>query len=63
MAPVDLRNIIKDHKNKWVALTPNNKKLVASANSLKKVLLIANERGVKDPSVFKVPQSIGYFSG
>ncbi len=63
MSTVDLSKIIVKYKNKWVALTADNKKLVASGSSLSQVLNIANKNGVKDPSVFKVPNVENLFIG
>ena len=55
MAILDLSKIIKKYTNKWVALTSDNKKLVASGNSLDAVLISARKKGIENPSVFKVP--------
>lgn len=63
MAPIDLSRIIKQNKNRWVALTPDNKKMVAAASSLGKVLKLATQKGVKDPSVFKAPNIRNLFIG
>lgn len=39
----DLRKILKPFENKWVALTPDNKKVVASGDSLKETALKVRE--------------------
>lgn len=63
MPVIDLSKIIKEYRNKWVALTPDNKKFVASAVSLSQVLSIADKKGVKNPSVFKAPNIRNFFIG
>lgn len=44
----DLRKLLKPFENKWVALTPDNKKVVASGNTLKEA---ASRIGEKDREV------------
>lgn len=63
MVRIDLSKIIKKNRNKWVALTSDNKELVASGSSLNHVLNLSNKKGVKDPSVFKVPSVDNLFIG
>ena len=63
MKALDLSKVIKKYKDKWVALTSDNKKLIGSGNSLSQVLSIAQKKGVKDPSVFKVPSVKNLFVG
>ena len=62
MGIIDLSRIIKKYKNKWVALTIDNK-FVAAGNSLNQVLELAEKKGVKDPSVFKAPEIKNLFLG
>lgn len=63
MKLIDLTTIIKQNKNQWVALTPDNKKMVAAAKSLSEVLKISSQKGIKDPSVFKSPTIKSLFIG
>jgi hypothetical protein len=47
MKNYDLRKILKPFEDKWVALTIDNKKVIASGNSLKEVSLkIENKEAV-----------------
>lgn len=55
MSSVDLRKLLKQHKSGWLALTPDNKKEIASGKTLHEVLLKAKEKGIENPSVLKVP--------
>lgn len=55
MSIIDLSRIIKKHSDEWIALTSDHKKLIASGKSLNQTLKIASKKGIKDPSVFKVP--------
>lgn len=50
---IDLSKILLRHKKGWIALTPDNRKLLASGNTLKQVLVKANRKGVTNPTVFK----------
>ena len=63
MAVVDFSKLIKKYKNKWIALTPDNKKLIASSDTLKQVLNLAEKRGITNPSVLKVPHIDSPFVG
>lgn len=62
MTSIDLSQIIKRNKNKWVALTKDNK-FVASGTSLHQVLDLARKRKVQNPSVFKAPDIRNIFLG
>lgn len=59
----DLSKILKKNKSGWIALTPNNEKLIAKAKSLKEVLYISAKKGVNNPSVVKVAPFENYFIG
>ena len=63
MVSIDLSRIIKKNKNKWVALSPDNKKFIASGNTLSQVLIRASKKGVKEPTVFKAPPVENLFIG
>ncbi len=55
MAVIDLGKKISKYKKGWVALTPDSKRVVGSGNSLHEALEKAREKGVKDPTLLKVP--------
>jgi len=63
MSSVDLRKLLKKHKSGWLALTPDNKKEVASGKTLHEVLSVAKSKGVKKPSVLKIPKFDTYYVG
>lgn len=63
MKPIDLSKILAKHKKGWIALTPDNKKLVATGGSLSQVLRKAREKGVSNPSVLKSPKVERLFAG
>ncbi len=63
MTAIDLTKIIKKYKNKWVALSSDNKKFIGSADTLNQVLTLANTKGVKEPTVFKAPEVKNLFIG
>lgn len=60
---IDLSKILSKYKKGWLALTPNNRKLVAAGVSLKDVLAKAKKKGVDNPTVFKASPIGNYFSG
>ncbi|MEK7665020.1 MAG: DUF5678 domain-containing protein [Patescibacteria group bacterium] len=60
----DFTKIAKEHKGKWVALTDDEEKVVASGESAKDALEKAKKQGFKNPILFKVPISlIPYIGG
>ena len=63
MNAIYLSEVIKKYKNKWVALSSDNKTVVATGDTLNQVLSIANKKGSKKPSVFKVPNVENSFVG
>ncbi len=63
MSSVDLRKFLKKHKSGWLALTPDNKKEVASGKTLREVISVAKTKGVNRPSVFKIPNLETYYVG
>lgn len=63
MSSIDLRKFLKKHKSGWLALTPDNKKEVASGQTLHEVLSIAKLKGVNKPSVLKIPKLDTYYVG
>lgn len=53
MVVIDLTKILEKHQKGWLALSPDNKKLIATGSSLKEVLEKAAKTGVTNPSVLK----------
>ncbi len=54
------RMILKDYRGKWVAR--EGLELIAAADTLKEVLKIAKEKGVKKPVVWQVPDKTRRYS-
>lgn len=50
---VDLSRILSKYKTGWIALTEDNKKIVANGKTLNEVLKKARKNGVDNPSVLK----------
>ena len=55
--------IHKKYKGKWVALTLDEKKVVASAPTLKKVLQLSGKKGLEHPVVMRIPMEVLPFVG
>ena len=53
--PIDLSKILNPFKGKWVALSNDETKVVASGDSLKEVRQKAIKKRENDPIIFKVP--------
>lgn len=60
---IDLSKILSKYRKGWLALTPNNNKLVATGVSLKEVLAKAKKKGIDNPTVFKSAPVENYFIG
>lgn len=50
-----MQKLIKKFGGKWVALKPNSETVVSSGSSAKKVFKEAQKKGVKIPTLFRVP--------
>ena len=54
-----MKEVYKNYKGKWVALEgPNSNKVVASGKDLKKVVALAEKKGIKLPMMMQVPKEI-----
>ncbi|PIU03696.1 hypothetical protein COT44_01865 [Candidatus Shapirobacteria bacterium CG08_land_8_20_14_0_20_39_18] len=53
MKLLDLSKLLGRKKSGWIALTPDNTKFLASAKTLKAVMIKTNRLGVSNPTVFK----------
>ena len=60
---IDLSKTVLSYRNKWIALTPDNKKLIASGKTLNQVLILSRKKGITNPSVMKVPNIKASFIG
>lgn len=59
----DLSKILSKYKKGWLALTPDNKKLVAAGVTLEDVLVKAKKKGIDNPTVFKSAPVENYLIG
>jgi len=51
----------KKYANKWIAITPDEKKVVGSGRTLSKAIKEAKKKGIKDPILTKIPKkALGY---
>lgn len=58
---IDLTNIFKKYRGKWVAFDEKMKRVVSSGFSANQVFIKATQKGVSIPKLFKVPKrSVGY---
>jgi len=58
MRATNFKEIHKRYKGKWVALTLDEKTVIASGDSLKKILQDSKKKGIAHPVVMKVPQAV-----
>lgn len=56
MPVVDMVKIEKRYAGRWVALSDNRRKVVASGPTLREALTNARKKGVQDPILSKVPR-------
>ena len=52
----DVTKLFTEYSKKWVALT-DDKKVIASANTLDQVLAIARKKGHENPLTARIPDS------
>lgn len=52
---IDLSKILKSYSNEWVALSSDEKRVIASAKTVKEALKIAREKGEESPIMTRVP--------
>lgn len=58
---IDLSKILEPYSDKWVALSCDEKKVIASGNTVKDVLRMAKEKGETKPILTKVPKNYGNY--
>jgi len=63
MKPINWNFLFDNYKGKWVALKGDERIVVASGNDAKVVYEEAVKKGVKIPTLFKVPTSSVLFVG
>jgi len=63
MAIIDLSQILSKYKRGWLALTPDNRDLIARGKTLEEALKRAKQKGVENPSVLKVAPVENLFIG
>jgi len=61
--PIDLSKILAKYKKGWIALSPDNKKLIAIGKTLKEVLSESEKKGISNPTVFKSAPVKNLFAG
>lgn len=61
--PVDLTNILSRHTKGWLALTPDNRSLVATGATIGEVLTKARSKGINNPSLLKATPYSHLFAG
>ncbi len=59
----DLSKILSKYKTGWLALSSDNRRLIATGRTLKEALKKARERGVEDPSLLKAAPVGNLFVG
>ena len=58
MAAIDLTNIYKKYKGKWVALAPDEQTVVESGEKAATVYEKARAKGFKKPILMKIPKEV-----
>jgi len=60
---VDLSKILSKYKKGWLALSADNKSLIATGKTLEDVLQKSKEKGITNPSVLKAAPVNNLFVG
>lgn len=55
---MDFTQIYKKHKGLWVALSPNEEKVIGKGRTVKVAVDQAHKKGVATPYLFKVPNKL-----
>lgn len=58
MKTTDFIEIHKKYKGKWIALTLDEKEVIASGESLKEILQESKKKGLEHPIVMRVPKAV-----
>ena len=54
----DFIEIHKKYKGKWIALTLDEKKVIASGESLEQILEESKKKGLEHPIVMRIPPAV-----
>ena len=60
---IDLSKILLKYKKGWLALSPDNRKLVAVGKTLEEALEKARKKGVENPGLLKAAPADRLFIG
>lgn len=60
---IDLSKILSKYKKGWIALSPNNKDLLAVGSTLENVLEKARKKGMNNPTLLKLGPFRDLFTG
>lgn len=63
MKTVDWTKIYQKYRGFWVGLKDDQKTVIASGKTVKEVMEKSQEKGFKEPILFKVPSKIVPFVG
>lgn len=55
---MDFTQIYKKYKGLWVALSPNEEKVIGKGRTVKTAVSQAKKRGIATPYLFKVPNKL-----
>ncbi len=55
---MDFTNLYQKHRGLWVALSPDEKKVLGKGKTIKTAVKQAQRKGVTTPYLFKVPTKI-----
>lgn len=58
---IDLSKILEPYSNQWVALSEDEKRVVAAGKTVKEALEKAKEKGEDSPILTKVPTEYGNY--
>lgn len=58
---IDLSKILEPYSNEWVALSIDEKKVIASGKTVKEALQKAKQKGENSPILTKVPTEYGNY--
>lgn len=60
---IDWTKIYKKNRGEWVAVLDDEKTVVASGNSMERVIEEAKQKGHENPLVMRVPEEVVSFVG
>jgi hypothetical protein len=60
---VDLSKILEKNKSGWIALSPDNKRVVSTGKNLNEVLEKAKDNGVENPGLLRASSQNKFYVG